>query len=227
MAGKKKSDAEKTRTQIIDAAEILFFEKGVSNTSLCEIADYAGVTRGAIYWHFRNKVELFHAMHMRVALPLETMRLETLGESDPILALRDFWIRSIMQIAGDNRRRRVIEILFRRCEYVEEFEDAARRIQDWSNRIIDTMIRIFRDAEAKGLLTEGMPPDIAAFSTYSLVTGILHSWMIRQDIDDVALKAPEIITMFFRSVRRPRHDPACLPIPRPERRSPALLRDVV
>ena len=56
---KTKQQAGETRRQIIDAALTAFSEQGVSATSLVDIAKQAGVTRGAIYWHFKNKVDLF------------------------------------------------------------------------------------------------------------------------------------------------------------------------
>src|SRR3546814_20198970 len=68
LARKTKQGAEKTRNEILDAAEILFSERGASRTSLEEIARAAGVTRGAVYWHFRNKVDLFEAMQDRVKI---------------------------------------------------------------------------------------------------------------------------------------------------------------
>ena len=71
MARRTKAEAEETRQRILDAAERLFFVDGVSRTSLELIANAAGVTRGAIYWHFKNKVELFEALHERVKLPAE------------------------------------------------------------------------------------------------------------------------------------------------------------
>jgi TetR/AcrR family acrAB operon transcriptional repressor len=37
----------------------LFSQQGVSSTSLAQIAQAAGVTRGAIYWHFKDKSDLF------------------------------------------------------------------------------------------------------------------------------------------------------------------------
>src|SRR5882757_7288734 len=66
MARRTKAEAEETRQKILDAAERLFFIDGVSRTSLEHIATAAGVTRGAIYWHFKNKLELFEALHERV-----------------------------------------------------------------------------------------------------------------------------------------------------------------
>jgi putative PEP-CTERM system TPR-repeat lipoprotein len=65
MARRTKEEAQETRNRILDFAEHVFNEKGVSRTSLDDLARAAGVTRGAIYWHFRNKAELFDAMLAR------------------------------------------------------------------------------------------------------------------------------------------------------------------
>lgn len=57
-----KEDAEKTRQALLASAERLFLAKGVMQTSLNDIAYEAGVTRGALYWHFENKARLLHQM---------------------------------------------------------------------------------------------------------------------------------------------------------------------
>jgi TetR/AcrR family acrAB operon transcriptional repressor len=61
MARRTKEDALATRDSILDAAELLFVEQGVSRTTLQHIATAAGVTRGAIYWHFLDKGAMFNA----------------------------------------------------------------------------------------------------------------------------------------------------------------------
>ena len=71
MARRTKSEAAITREQLLDAAERVFRERGVTRTSLAEVAAAAGVTRGAVYWHFRDKADLFDAMCERATLPLE------------------------------------------------------------------------------------------------------------------------------------------------------------
>ena len=71
MARRTKEEALATRHRLLDAAELLFQAQGVSNTSLQQIAERAGATRGAIYWHFKDKADLFDAMMERVKLPLE------------------------------------------------------------------------------------------------------------------------------------------------------------
>mgnify|MGYP003694060425 CR=1 FL=1 len=90
MARRTKIEAAATRGALLDAAERVFRERGVARTSLAEVAASAGVTRGAVYWHFRDKAELFEALCERVQLPMEAM-LASAGEirqKDPLGALR-------------------------------------------------------------------------------------------------------------------------------------------
>ena len=56
---KTKEEAYQTRCNLLVAALSVFYERGVAQASLDEIAKAAGVTRGALYWHFKNKEDLF------------------------------------------------------------------------------------------------------------------------------------------------------------------------
>ncbi len=60
---KTKEEAEKTKQALIDAGIDIFSRKLYSDVNLSEIAKMAGVTRGAVYWHFKNKAELFKEIH--------------------------------------------------------------------------------------------------------------------------------------------------------------------
>ena len=82
MARRTKEEALVTRELILDAAERVFHQRGVSRTSLQEIAKEAGLTRGAIYWHFEDKGELFHAMMERVTLPMMARMTEITPEDE-------------------------------------------------------------------------------------------------------------------------------------------------
>ena len=56
---KTKEDAELTKQNLLEAAFQLFLENGYDRTSLEQICQLAQVTRGAAYWHFKNKYEIF------------------------------------------------------------------------------------------------------------------------------------------------------------------------
>ena len=86
MVRRTKAEAMETRTHILDAAEHVFHRKGVLSASLNDIACEAGVTRGAIYWHFKNKHDVFVAMADRRRLPFEALaqRAGADDEVDPV-----------------------------------------------------------------------------------------------------------------------------------------------
>jgi len=60
---KTKENAEKTRQDLIDAGIEIFSQRLYSDVNISDIANLAGVTRGAVYWHFKNKAELFKEIH--------------------------------------------------------------------------------------------------------------------------------------------------------------------
>ena len=61
---KTKEEAEKNKNRpLIDAGIDIFSRKLYPDVNISEIAKKAGVTRGAVYWHFKNKAELFMEIH--------------------------------------------------------------------------------------------------------------------------------------------------------------------
>lgn len=65
MARKTKEDSQKTRDSILDAAVIVFATKGLSYVTMADIADQAKISRGAVYGHYKNKLEVALAMVRR------------------------------------------------------------------------------------------------------------------------------------------------------------------
>jgi AcrR family transcriptional regulator len=54
------AQAERTRQQILETAQRLFNELGYDATSLQMIADEMGLTKAAVYYHFRAKTDILH-----------------------------------------------------------------------------------------------------------------------------------------------------------------------
>jgi TetR/AcrR family transcriptional repressor of acrEF/envCD operon len=103
MARKTKEEALRTRQLLIESA-IQQFALRVTNTTLTDIADAAGVTRGAVYWHFASKTELFNEMWQQQP-PLRDLIQPGQNEQEPLNALRERFIAGLRYIAANPRQR--------------------------------------------------------------------------------------------------------------------------
>lgn len=175
MARRTKEEAEKTREAILDAAEQVFMENGVARTSLHQIATVAGVTRGAVYWHFRDKMALIHAMADRVMLPEEAFLDDMLAKdsSSPIEALQQVSTEAMRHVLGDPHHRRVVSILSSRCEYIDEMSFLSMRQVECMERIVARFQRVFDRAKRLGQLAACWTPASASYALYCFFYGLI------------------------------------------------------
>ena len=177
-----KQESEQTRQQILDAAQREFARCGVTRTTLQRIAAAAGVTRGAVYWHFANKRTLFRAMRDQVSLPLFD-RTELLGTDgpDPLLAVQRFLHSVVDQIENDPQTRRTFEIMSLKCEYVDEFRVELKRHARSCRELSSKLALVYARARDTGAMRSDLSPDSAALDTCVFVTGLLRLWLIDED----------------------------------------------
>ncbi|MDM4767776.1 TetR family transcriptional regulator [Pelomonas sp. SE-A7] len=204
MARKTKQEAQETRSGIIDAAERLFHAKGVASTSLQQIAEEAQVTRGAIYWHFKDKAELFEAMMDRATMPLEEgMQPIEATEPEPVLSLAElrFGLVNVFHSAQHNERtRRVFEIAMTKVEYTGEMQGLHLRKldahRDWraQNRAA------FDLAVTEGVLPKGTNAEMAAIALVALVDGLLHQWILEPGAFDLVAVGQASVEGFLTSL---------------------------
>jgi TetR/AcrR family acrAB operon transcriptional repressor len=179
MARRTKEEAAATRDSILDAAEKLFVEQGVSRTTLQHIASAAGVTRGAIYWHFDDKGALFNAMMERATLPLEA-ELQVLDESesgDPLSDLRDYVLAVLRRTVEDPGARRVFEIATLKVEFVDEMDAVRCRRQVSLNNWMARAERRIRLACEKNLIGCKVDPGTVALAMWTMIDGLIRNWM--------------------------------------------------
>ena len=97
MPKRTHEEAMLTKQQIMDAAYKVFSEKGYDKTSLSDIAREAGVTRGAIYWHFEDKAELLceliRGMAEKHNLAGHLRRAADPEETDPLGLLKQWMLQ--------------------------------------------------------------------------------------------------------------------------------------
>jgi TetR/AcrR family transcriptional regulator, acrAB operon repressor len=196
-------EAAATRETLLDAAERVFRDRGVAHASLAEIAAAAGVTRGAIYWHFRDKSELFEALCQRVQLPMEAM-LDCAGSirhADPLAALRALAINGLTQLAGDPHTQAVFDVIFHKCDSAAEAGSIADRRSATDSDCLVNVERLLKQAVAKRQLPRDTDTTLAARCLNAFVVGVMHEWVQAPDAYDLARAAPEMIDMLIAGLR--------------------------
>lgn len=210
MARRTKDEARETRNRILDSAERLFSRSGVARTSLEDIARAAGVTRGAIYWHFKDKGDLFAAMVNRVALPMEAMVARSSDESveNPLASLKVCAVSALKRTATDPQCQRVFDVVTHKCEYLGEMAGVRGRISSIQKGCIDRAELAIRNAVKRGQLPASVNPRLAAVGLDALLVGLISSWLANRGYLNLERQAEEMIDLYLdglrvRSARRP------------------------
>lgn len=180
MVRRTKAEAEQTRLQILDAARRVFHAHGVSRSTLEQIAREAGVTRGAVYWHFEDKQDLFFAMRDQVLLPLVDQADENLLDEaleDPLDGIAAALLRTFTILEGDPAARETFQIMIFGCEYVAEFAPVLARINASCDDFGAKLERAYRRAAERGKLRAGLDPALLARDTVAFITGTIDRWL--------------------------------------------------
>ncbi len=203
-----KDDSEQTRQQILAAAKVEFAHRGVTRTSLEQIARSAGVTRGAIYWHFANKAELFRAMRDQVTLPLiDRTDFALLGghHTDPLESIEIFMRGLADGILKDRECRATFEILNLKCEYVDELRHELRSQGKRCSELLATLTTCYEDAARAGILRPGLAPDLAAIESGAFLMGLFRLALICESKQHIAARVDDLISAHIAGRRAPLH----------------------
>jgi TetR/AcrR family transcriptional regulator, acrAB operon repressor len=175
MARQTKERAEQTRETILDAATEVFFNRGVAGASLEEVAQTAGVTRGAIYWHFRDKFALFEAIEERLRLPQETLLIELFHSPprDPLAALENAIIKRFTWFATDETLRKQMAVVRLRVDYIDEMAPALERQAAYERRFSEGLQRYFLEIVPPPGTGCDWSPAIAAQVLHTLIEGTI------------------------------------------------------
>ena len=205
MVRRTKQDAQATRSLILDTAELVFEQRGVSGASLHEIAKAAGLTRGAIYWHFKDKAALFDAMMERAHLPLEESgRVGGFrGAAVTVTQLRDGLVAVLRHVVTDPQMRRVFSIASHKVEYAGETEALRERHVSVRSECLTDIERTLQRAMRRGELARRMPARAAAVGLHALVDGLLQNWMLAPGDFDLVKVGSQVIDAYLASLAAP------------------------
>lgn len=207
MARKSKEDAAATREGILDAAERVFAARGVASATMHDIAVAAGVTRGAIYWHFRDKAAVFDAfMRERASLPLDVGQhpSEPAGSLDPLDGLREHALAALRRTAGDERLQRIFHIAMLNVAIPDYGDVAQQRWQAIRRAWMSYAERRLTLAKEAGLLAPTAAPRAIALAIWIMIDGLVRTWMLMDMRFDLVTQGQSTLDTYLAGLRAAR-----------------------
>ena len=199
MARKTKQQALETRQHILDVALRLFSQQGVSSTSLAEIAKAAGVTRGAIYWHFKNKSDLFSEIWELSESSIGELELEYQAKfpDDPLSVLREILVYILEATVTEERRRLLMEIIFHKCEFVGEMAVVQQAQRNLCVESYDRIEQTLRHCITAQMLPEDLLTRRAAIIMRGYISGLMESWLFAPQAFDLKKEARDYVAVLL------------------------------
>ena len=167
-----KEEAEATRQTILDTALIEFAEKGYSATKLHDIALKAGVTRGAIYWHFENKADLYLKLQDEISGEANAIIQAAIDEGGTFQdIIKRVLVRSLEYMERSERFRSFMQLLYTKTEMSPELEKGWEKNIEQGENTLQGLIQIFEAAREEGQINQGVNPRELAFTFLALQNG--------------------------------------------------------
>lgn len=173
-----KEQAAETGRQILAAAEALFLDKGYDHVTLDEIAAAAGVTRGAIHWHFKNKQGLVEALRNAVQEPFVNLA-KALSEAKGTADLDRLAqvVSEMFERLDHDPRQRGLSLVVMGLD-IAKATNAGEQGSTFHTEMRSTFYQIFQSIERDGGLSSDWPPEKAASMFGATIGGLAMEWAL-------------------------------------------------
>ena len=194
MAKKTKADALKTRQHLIETAIVQFALRGVGNTTLNDIADAANVTRGAIYWHFENKIQLFNELWLQQPPLRDLIQDRLIGRwgNNPLQRLREKLVVGLQYIAEIPRQQALMQILYHKCEFNSDMI-SEQEIRDKIGLSHQSIRKSLQECMDENLIASSLDLDVIIIILHGSFSGIIKNWLMNPASYDLYGQAPVLV----------------------------------
>lgn len=177
MARKTEIDKQITYQKLLDSASILFIEQGVAGTTLNKIAEHAGMTRGAVYWHFDNKDDIIKSLWQEGAEEIHVAFMKSLSNLAPETALADFrfTIKGVLHcVLNDPKYTQSLRILMHCIEFSDAQTPLNQFLMDKQSDYWSGLSNAFGQLRSLNLLRSPLSNEALASGLLSYLFGLIH-----------------------------------------------------
>lgn len=196
-----KEEAAITRQSLLKAALVVFSRSGYSAASLEDVAAEACLTRGAIYWHFRSKADLYGALLDATAARSTQIVQAAMAQGGRLTdILRRIFVRLLETVENDPELRAVMEISLFKSERTPELAEIYRLRQESERALLLGIASAFRQGIVSGEMRGDLDPREMAQAFLALQNGAIYQWLYDPQTSSLAASAPAMAEIFLRGV---------------------------
>jgi len=184
-----------TKEKIIFTGLDLFIRNGYERTSLSEIADRIGITKPAIYYHFKNKDDLFMAIMEGFLVQFETMMYTFVVDQPSVKATLQVFFNTLSDVKGtmsaltghEDEGGLEFHYYHLMFEGINKFPEIGQRIETLYARSTAMVTEKIKLAQRQGEIQAGLNPEALAFQIFATVEGAFLINIFNPKIDMAAI----------------------------------------
>lgn len=181
MARKTKQEAEETRVNILNAALDIIYDKGYARSTFVDIAKRIKLTKGAVYWHFKNKPDLFLSLGRQMEEKIENSLHDLYSNTSNLSDLKRALYQIVQLTAGDGQLRKYYTIVYYRMEWTEELLTIKQFFNLQSQMLLEWIEETLAFAQTEGEIPEEKNIPFLARALLEIVGGLLAYCLDRAD----------------------------------------------
>jgi TetR/AcrR family acrAB operon transcriptional repressor len=198
---KTAAEAAETRQAILAAALTVFSQNGYSATTLDMVARAADVTRGAVYWHFTNKAELYGTLLQEFGGQVGGIMAAAAAEGGGFIEIcRRILTRLLVALEDDPQLRAVMELSLFKTEHNAELAEVWATQLAATRTLVDQLAGIMGMGIATGALRADATPHEIARGFLAYQQGIFHLWLVDPSAFSLRDRAPVLVDLFLRGI---------------------------
>ena len=199
-----KEQAAVTYNRLLDAALTVFSAKGYASATLEDIAKEAETTRGAIYWHFKNKADLYNVLFREISVQSGTIAAQAIAEGGSCReTMGRIMLRLLAQIETDDRLCSIMEIKLFKTGVAPELMEEIQRQREEGHLLLENIARYVQ----QGIAVGDIRPDVEAMEVarafLAMLNGLTTLWLYDSRAFALSANAQTLADIFVRGVEPP------------------------
>lgn len=196
-----KEEAEETKKKIVDAAVELFEVNGYEATRIEDVAEKAGLTRGAVYWHFKSKVDLYEYILTIFEQRLDLLVEESLQKTEsPVERLRWLIINTITRQDILIGFRQIKMVAISNLKVIRTSGVLRKKGEKAAEKYMKILGRIVMNGMESGEIRKDVDPVHAAWLTAFFITGAIGANIHNPGLAELQESMSDIVDLFLKGI---------------------------